>query len=148
MQQPKLAWGLAALLSVLFLTGACGKKAPPFLPRHPFTVRIEGLGCERAEQGVLLTGKIVGPQAQLKRLARVRIEHAYYPPGTSPCEGCPLDWTFLTEARVASTLGGERWCFAVPEAFQAGLHYFRVRAVSQRGEMGLPSEASRCVMEP
>lgn len=140
---------LIFLLAVFFHSQACGKKGPPFLPTQEIPFKVEPLEAE-CENGIfLLKGAVVDSKGQVKEVSNVtgcRVYHACYPLDNPPCEDCPIDFGEFQEIKGELITQGEFSC-QVPVKIKKGVHFFRVRLIGQKGEIGPFSERARLIIE-
>ena len=75
-----------------------------------------------------------------------RIYHAAYPLDNPPCEGCPIDYGEFQEITAEVTALGEFSCRA-PGKKRKGIHFFKVRLIGQKGEVGPFSDRAKLVVD-
>ncbi|MGM0426392.1 MAG: hypothetical protein ACQEQ7_04060 [Thermodesulfobacteriota bacterium] len=124
---------------ILLAHSGCGKKAPPFLPENTPLPRVEDLHGEFEDEGVLLTGRVPGVQADSPPITGCVIYHAHYPLEAPPCEGCPVKWV-KRKAVQDPVIRQDGFQCEVPEIKTPGVHFFRVRLVGKQGAQGPPSK--------
>ncbi len=86
-----LSLGVLVLVSM----GACGKKAPPFLPQKAFLTKVIGLQGEWVQGEIQLTGDVYQPEGENRDFPRINGCRVYYTSFSSenpPCEGCPIQY--------------------------------------------------------
>lgn len=112
----------------------------------PLAVR--DLKAEWDDGEVVLTGHIATPageEALLEDVAAYRVYHAWYPPESPPCEGCPIEYTGY-EPRPLKGAQGE-FHARFPVAKRRGIFFFEVRLVGIRGALGPASNTVKLIGE-
>jgi hypothetical protein len=125
----------------LLVFSTCGKKGPPFLPREPMRISVQDLKAERVGGEVALTGRLTYPPGMEKGLPEVfayRIQHAWYPLESPPCEGCPIDFMGFQVIEVDG-VQGPLFRARVPLPEREGFFFFNVRLVGRQEVLGPPS---------
>jgi predicted small lipoprotein YifL len=133
------------LIAFFFVPVACGKKGPPFLPDKEFPFRVAPLKAE-CENGVIhLKGTVVDSQGRVMDMSDIkgcRIYHACYALDNPPCEGCPIDYGKFKEITAEVTTEGKFSCRA-PGKKGKGIHFFKIRLIGQKGEIGPFSDRAK-----
>ena len=136
--RPRGSVMIAAVLAMVALAAACGKKGPPVPPRSQFTAEIRELTAAVEGGEVLLEGRVHGRKSDAASVSGCIVEYAWYPPEEEPCDTCPLDFRLLTTVRGIAA-GPDGFSCSVPWTGKAGTHFYRARLVGQGNESGPPS---------
>lgn len=132
----------ALILAVFMLSGACGKKAPPTLPRpdRPFECRVFELRAEWQKGHILLQGEIEGLQSpeELEAIIGARVHYAEYPLDDAPCETCPVDYHGYHEYG-SEVVAAEGFNCRVPAKMRGNVYFLEVRLIGPEGVLGPPS---------
>jgi predicted small lipoprotein YifL len=140
----------AMILGVVSLAlMSCGKKGPPFLPKTDMPLKVEPLKGQWTNEAVLLQGNIPALKGQKKDKPGVtgcRVYHAWYSLKNPPCEGCPIDYPGFQEIRGEILAGEEFMCEVFVEK-KEGIHFFEVRLIGPKGEVGPPSNRVKLTSE-
>jgi hypothetical protein len=92
-----------------------------------------------AEGGsVILKGVVYGKSYDIESVSGCLVQHAWYPPGKKPCEGCPIDYGPF-ETIHGPVSGPDGFSCRVPSSGEAGVHFFRVSLLGSGGGSGPPS---------
>jgi predicted small lipoprotein YifL len=140
---------LILLLTVFFTAQACGKKAPPFLPKRETPFKVEQLKAECVDGVFHLTGAIVDSEGRAKEVSNItgcRVYHACYALDNPPCEGCPIDYGEFKEIKGDIITQGQLSC-RVPLEKEKGIHFFKVCLIGQEGEIGPMSDSTKLIIE-
>lgn len=140
---------LAICLAILFVPTACGKKGPPFLPEKSLSLRVTGLNVEWKYQGLRLRGELVGPEYELENPLNIkgcRVFYASYPLDNPPCEDCPIEYRLLEEIEGQVISEGQFLC-EISVDKKDGIHFFTVRLIGQKGEVGPYSDRAKFVID-
>jgi hypothetical protein len=140
----------AVLVSAFSLSGGCGKKAPPFVPKAKggFALQVEKLQAGKQGGDVLFTGEVVGPGGQRGKPTAIescRVYHVRYPLESPPCEGCPISFTTWEEVKAHVSGNGQFSC--ATEVKQPGIHYFVLRLIGPGGAVGPPSNRVKLLVK-
>lgn len=139
---------LGCLLLLLPVGAGCGRKGPPTWTAGPFPLRVEHLAAVGSGGRAVLKGEIVVPEGQdpmLNDISAIRLYHTWYPEEAPPCEGCPIDYPGY-EMHPLRALDGRTFSLEV-SLKQKALHYFEVRLVGTGGQIGLPSNRAKVLIE-
>jgi hypothetical protein len=129
----------ALVLAVLIASGACGKKAPPTMPRpeKPFECRVFDLQAEWQKGHIFLRGDIEGLRSPEEReqIIGARILYAEFPLDDAPCETCPVDYHGYHEygSEVATADG---FHCRVPAKKREHVYFLEVRLIGPEGVLG------------
>ena len=140
---------LILLLAVFFAPAACGKKDPPFLPARDMPFKVEKLKAACKNGVCHLKGTVVDSQGRVMDMSDIegcRIYHACYALDNPPCEGCPIDYRKFKEITAEVTTEGEFSCRA-PGKKGKGIHFFKIRLIGQKGEIGPFSDRAKLVID-
>ena len=132
------------------LISACGKKAPPFLPKGEMPLVVDQLNAEWRDGVFYLQGEIKGPREQTDDswgVTGCRIIYACYPADNTPCEDCPIDYKELKEIQ-ARVMNQGRFACEFPEEKANGIYFFKVGLIGQNGSAGPYSERAKTVVAP
>jgi hypothetical protein len=144
---PTILFALAAMVGLT----ACGKKDRPFLPSKALPFRIEALSATQENDWALLNGRLVKTSEKNSEISEAEITgwlvyHAQYPIESSPCEGCPLDFSrvYHMEGRI-----GEDGRFSARVALASpieGIHFFQVQLTGPGWAAGPLSDRAKLVI--
>jgi len=137
------------LLCICLVPAACGKKGPPFLPTGENLLRVEGLQADWENRVFHLNGTIVDAQGQAKDTSTItgcRVFHARYALDNPPCEGCPIDYKTFKEIKGQVINEGGFSC-RVPGRQKKGIHFFKVRLIGRKGEIGPFSDRAKLMVD-
>jgi len=141
-----LCLGLTALL-----LPACGRKAPPFLPRQVPTAVVENLAAAWENTTVVLRGDVRWPEAAggapAPSLAGCRVYVAHYGKGPLPCEGCPIPFSRSQDIR-GRVLEGEAFVCRLADMPPEGVYYFQVGLLGPADAVGPLSATARLDAPP
>lgn len=128
------------LLGSLLITPACGKKAPPYLPKKPFTAGIVDLKGKRSGEDIVLEGKIggVSEAGKEKQIAGLRVYMAQYPLEDPPCADCPIDYKNYKDLGP-EVIKGEGFEYRLKDTSKDRIYFFRMRIIGSEGALGPPS---------
>jgi predicted small lipoprotein YifL len=135
--------------SVFLALMSCGKKGPPFLPKTDMPLKVEQLKGQWTNEAVLLQGSIPALKGQKRGSPGVtgcRVYHAWYSLKNAPCEGCPIKYSGFQEIRGKILAEEEFLCEVFVEKKQ-GIHFFEVRLLDPKGEVGPPSNRVKLIIE-
>lgn len=141
------AWALLAAVWIAF--PGCGKKAPPFLPKNVYSIRVAHLKAVRQGDQVELKGALVGPQERTGKkwgVVTCRVFHIRYSLQSPPCEGCPIPFGSYEEVKPEILEQGTFRC-TVSLGSAEGIYFFMVRLVNRNGIVGPPSDRAKMVVE-
>ena len=139
---------LAAAGLLLLSCAGCGRKGDPTapgltLPSPPPQVSLSGVGGQLTVSWTEPREDLAG--RPLRPGFTYRVLRASWPPGESPCEGCPEDLAVAAEvdpvARESQGLPRRAW--ADPEAEVGRTYQYRVQTMDPRGRPGPPSAPVR-----
>jgi len=128
---------------------SCGKKGPPFLSKTDMPLKVEQLKGQWTNEAVLLHGSIPALKGQKKDTPGVtgcRVYHTWYSLKNAPCEGCPIDYPGFQEIK-GEILAGEGFMCEVFVKKKEGIHFFEVRLIGPKGEVGPPSNRVKLTTE-
>ena len=128
---------------------SCGKKGPPFLREKGVPLAVSELQAEWKNGGVALTGHVASPQGQKKDTSHIigcRIYHAWYAPGQSPCESCPIDFPVHQDIREKVITKAGFSCL-VPLQRKKGSYFFEVRLIGPNRAIGPPSNRAKLTLD-
>ena len=140
---------LILLLAILSIPIACGKKRPPFLPERDLSLGVAQLSVEWIRGGFRLNGNLVGPQNEIEKPSNIkgcRVFYACYPVDDPPCENCPIEYTLLKEIEGQVISEGRFLCEVLVKK-KDGIHFFTVRLIGQKGEIGPCSDRGKFVID-
>ena len=140
---------LILFLAILFAPIACGKKGPPFLPEKDFSLQVTQLSIEWKDGGFRLKGNIVGSQNEIENPSNIkgcRVFYACYPVDDPPCETCPIEYRLLKEIEGQVISEGRFLCEVLVKK-KNGIHFFTVRLIGQKGEIGPYSDRGKFVID-
>jgi hypothetical protein len=140
---------ISLLLAILFVPTACGKKGPPFLHEKALLLRVTGLSVEWKYKGFRLKGELVGPKHEIENPSNIkgcRVFYASYPLDAPPCEGCPIEYRLLEEIEGQVISEGRFLCEILVEK-KDGFHFFAVRLIGRKGEIGPYSNRAKFVID-
>lgn len=136
---------LILLLGVLLVSPMCGKKAPPFLPKKTFSLKVSDLKGEWKEGYIFLKGGIDDPGGGKEALSEVegaRVYYAQYPLKNPPCETCPIKYQGYHGFGPEVIEEGGFSC-RVPGKVKGQIYFFKVHLIGKDGSMGPTSERIR-----
>ena len=141
---------LSAILSLFFLTiSACGVKAPPYLPRQDFPLKVEDLWSEWRNGNLYLSGHISGLKESEGALDLIKgciLYYAGYSFKAQPCVGCPIDYQGFHEfGHEVIFLNG--LALEVPKKFIGEVSFFKVYLKGPKGAIGPPSNTTKVETE-
>lgn len=139
---------LIFFLAVFVLPIACGKKGPPFLPDREISLRIDPLQAEYKDGTFRLKGAVVDSKDRkidFSDITGCRIYHACYPLDDPPCEGCPIQYGAFKEIR-GGVITENAFSCEFPVKKKKGIHFFKVRLVGPKGEIGPASQRAKLVI--
>ena len=137
------------LLGVLLFVVSCGKKAPPFLPKQEFSLKITNLRGEWVDGVVLLRGDISGPSGSIKATDLIqgcRVHYGQYPLKNPPCGGCPIQYGGFHEFGPEVVTDGGLLC-KVPAKMKQQIYFYKVHLVGPDSTVGPPSNRIRLDVE-
>jgi hypothetical protein len=137
------AFGALAVLLVLSLltAPACGKKAPPRVPKKSFEPAVLDLRGGWADGYVELSGRISHPEL-LEEITGCRVFYAEFPPGQTPCDTCPIEFKGYQGFGPEVIVDGGFLC-KVPGKERGLVSFFQVRLAGPEGILGPPSRTVR-----
>ena len=137
------------LAGLLVVVPSCGKKAPPFLPKKAFSLRVSALEGEWREEVVFLRGRIDGLDKGKETGDQVkgcRIFYGQYPVKNPPCETCPIKYEGYQD--VGPEVVKEESFFCRLTGKVAGrIYFFKVHLIGKGGVLGPASERLRLVVK-
>ena len=134
------------LLTLLLVALACGKKAPPTLPKMEFPVRVVDLSGEWEEGNLYLKGDIntlKKPGGKGVNMVKgCRVYYGQYTLENPPCAGCPIEYNGYHEFGPEVIKEGDFSC-VVPGKTEGHVYFLKVSLIGPDGAAGPSSNTIR-----
>jgi predicted small lipoprotein YifL len=137
------------LLILVIAVGACGKKAPPFLPKAIFLSKVVDLKGQWVEGNLKLTGTIDTPKPKNdihSEIKGCKVYYAEFPVESPPCNGCPIQYAGLHEFGP-EVITSEGFACSIPIKGKDRILFFKVHLIGLDGVPGPASDPVRVDME-
>lgn len=126
---------LAALAGLL--QAGCGKKAWPRPKTLENGIGLIELSASWDGDDALLEAQVLRPEEGIEgrvEIAAVRVYHASFPTGMSPCGGCPIEYRDVRDFKPEQE--GLRIRVRVTGLRADNVHFFQARVVGEDGSWG------------
>lgn len=127
------------LIVLIFSMNACGKKAPPFIEKKKFSVKVSGLKADRIGKEIVLKGSLKGNKESISVIKEGRVYYAQYPANDPPCEDCPIRYQGY-DIFGPEIIKGNSFLCKFPTKPGEHIYYLKVYLIGPEGSQGPGSE--------
>jgi len=129
---------IASLMALSLLQSGCGRKAWPRAAQSNNQMTVLELKTYRQGEEGIIEGVLMGLEEGKgagQDFSGFRIYHTAFPLSAEPCEGCPIQYTDVSDQRAKLDEAG-RFLIELGGLKKGEVHFFELRVLGADGSLG------------